>query len=90
MSADTGALILFALLQVADIFTTWKVLSQGGRELNPVMAWVMGRLGVLPGLVLAKLALLGLLVSCPPNLMVMAGLCVLYAAVVVRNWRLIK
>jgi hypothetical protein len=35
---NTGLLILYVLLQAADVYTTLTVLKQGGRELNPVMA----------------------------------------------------
>lgn len=90
MSADTGALILLALLQVADIVTTWKVLSQGGRELNPVMAWVMDHLGVLPGMVAVKAVLIGTVVAFPPGMVAMGVLCAMYAVVAVRNARQIK
>ena len=35
---NTGLLVLFCLLQAADVYTTLTVLKQGGRELNPVLA----------------------------------------------------
>lgn len=39
-------LILLALLQAGDWWTTRTVLAQGGRELNPAIRWLMERLGV--------------------------------------------
>jgi len=35
----------FAVAQAADIFSTNRLLSKGGRELNPVMRFLMDRLG---------------------------------------------
>ena len=35
---NTGWLIVFVLLNAADIYTTHTVLKQGGRELNPILA----------------------------------------------------
>ena len=32
-------------LMVADIYLTNKILAKGGRELNPLMRWCMGKLG---------------------------------------------
>ena len=39
------ALIVAALLQLADVWSTNRALSGGGRELNPIIAWMMERLG---------------------------------------------
>ena len=38
-------LILFAVLQVLDVLLTNRVLSDGGKEVNPVMRWIMDHLG---------------------------------------------
>lgn len=35
--------IAFFAAQLADVWTTNKVLSQGGREANPVVKWLMDR-----------------------------------------------
>ena len=50
---------LFALfaLQVADVWSTNRVLAAGGREDNPALAWIMRKLGRAWWLV--KLALAG-------------------------------
>lgn len=47
-------MIVFSILQLADIWTTNKALSMGGREINPVMRWLMAKLGVIPALVWMK------------------------------------
>lgn len=49
-------LILFLLLQVADIYTTYKGLTSGkAKEANPVMKFLMGKVGLLPALLLSKI-----------------------------------
>jgi hypothetical protein len=47
---------LFGALEVADLLTTALILSAGGREIFPVMAYVLARVGVV-GWVVGKLAL---------------------------------
>ena len=39
----TIAFVIYLLLQVADTFTTIKALARGGREANPVVAFMMRR-----------------------------------------------
>lgn len=48
--------IFLVLLQVADVESTCRVIGMGiGHEANPVMAWLIRTLGLLPGLILPKL-----------------------------------
>ena len=42
--------VVFLALLVADILTTRRVLNAGGRELNPLVRWLMGKLGPDAGL----------------------------------------
>ena len=51
----TLALIVFALAQLADVVTTLGFLRRGGREVNPIIAWLMARLGG-RGWIVVKLA----------------------------------
>lgn len=37
--------VILTLLQVADIHTTNKALKEGNREANPVISWVMDKMG---------------------------------------------
>lgn len=37
--------IVFLLMQLADIWTTVRVLDAGGKELNPVIRYLMRKLG---------------------------------------------
>jgi hypothetical protein len=95
-------LILFALLQVADIYTTHRILSQGGRELNPVMAWLFEKFGHLPALVVVK----GIVVRLVARYMVgvtavafgyniagdtvLAAFCIIYILIVFHNFNQIR
>lgn len=47
----TPLLILLALLQIADGYTTSRILAKGGKELNPVMAKLFEAIGVKPTLI---------------------------------------
>jgi hypothetical protein len=80
--------ILFIALQIADAWTTLRVLARAGREANPIMAWVFDRVGVAAGLLLTKGAASALvawgLLDRPGWL---AALCAFYAAVVAHNLR---
>ena len=53
----TPALIAYALAQIADVLTTLRALRRGGIEANPVIRWLMDRLG--HGWIVVKLALAG-------------------------------
>ena len=86
--------ILFSVLvglNVLDVYTTMQILRQGGRELNPLMAWLMGKIGPLPAMLALKvplLAAMGLMLTDVPQWMLLA-LLALYACVVVNNLRVI-
>lgn len=78
------ALLIFAALQVADSVLTVLVINGGGRELNPVMRWLMERLGMIPALAVFKaLAIAYLAWVNIPALTI--GACVVYVAVVAWN-----
>ena len=82
---NTSLLILFALLQAADVYTTLTVLKQGGRELNPVLAKLFAKFDPLSVLVITKL--LGVWALWWVNLAWLTfAACLVYAYVVVRNY----
>ena len=59
MSSDEAAIVIAAaltVLQVFDGWTTYKILRLGGRELNPVVKWLMDRIGEYEALVVFKAA----------------------------------
>ena len=47
-------LITFIALQIADGLTTYLVISKGGYEKNPIVAWGMKQIGLIPALVAYK------------------------------------
>ncbi|NDW32947.1 DUF5658 family protein [Salipiger sp. PrR007] len=84
-------LILFALAQLADVWTTERVLAAGGREENPVIRFFMDRLG--RGWIIAKLGLAAGVAwiavrTGEPLLPWVAGAVTAYVAH--RNWRLLR
>ncbi len=86
---NTGLLILFCVLQAADVYTTLTVLKQGGRELNPLLAKLFEKADPLAVMVGIKLA--GVWALWYVNLwwLTLAACCV-YAYVVNRNYWEIK
>lgn len=54
----TILVILLALLQIADLVTTYKGLKMGKKEANPIGRWLLRKLGFI-GLVLPKIAVTG-------------------------------
>lgn len=55
------AAIILTLLQLADAYTTHRVLSNGGRELNPVLNRLFQAIGHLPALALTKAAFIAVI-----------------------------
>jgi hypothetical protein len=47
-------LAVFIALQIVDGVTTYLVLTNGGYEKNPIVAWGMAKVGMVPALVLFK------------------------------------
>ena len=82
---NTGLLILFCLLQAADVYTTLTVLKQGGRELNPVLAKLFAKFDPLAVMVTLKLLAVWALWYVNSWMLTLAA-CVLYAYVVNRNY----
>jgi len=82
---NTGLLILFCVLQAADVYTTLTVLKQGGRELNPVLSKLFAKFDPLAVMVGIKLA--GVWALWYVNLwwLTLAACCV-YAYVVNQNY----
>lgn len=92
-------IVLFVALQLADIASTVRALDKGARELNPVVRWIMARLGTVPGLIVIKGAgcaaiIAGILFAHAYSptiaLIAMAIFCAAYAYVVLHNLRQVK
>jgi len=86
---NTGLLILFCLLQAADVYMTLTVLKQGGRELNPVLAKLFVKFDPLAVMVTLKLLAVWALWYVNSWMLTLAA-CVVYAYVVNRNYWEIK
>lgn len=99
----TILLILLAVLQLADVRTTLRVLGRGGRELNPLLARLYARFGAKSVLLVVKCAVgawiwyvalhydsLGFIFFTLTLPQFLGAACALYAAVVWNNRRQIK
>ncbi len=82
---NTGLLVLFCLLQAADVYTTLTVLKQGGRELNPVLAKLFAKFDPLAVMVGVKLVGVVALWYVDMWWLTLAA-CVVYAYVVNQNY----
>lgn len=85
-------LVILIALQVADGWTTWRALSDGkAREANPLLAWLMERIGTVPALLAVKGAGVAISVYLVLSAPVAAGLMALgYAAIVANNLRVMR
>mgnify|MGYP003649010550 CR=1 FL=1 len=83
--------IVFMITQLADIWTTIKCLEAGATEGNPVVAWIMRKLGKLWPLVKLALSVGGAYLLWSDG--VIWGvwlLCAVVGAVAVSNYRILK
>lgn len=91
---DAAALLclLFAGLQLIDYELTSGILKRGGRELNPMLRWLMGRIGTRPALLAAKLlaVALGWVLAYHGEALALVVLCVIYLGVCAWNWRVLR
>jgi len=86
---NTGFVMLFILLQIADIWTTLRALELGHREVNPILAKLFTRFEPLAVMVAVKLPAVWLLSYLDSYLLTMAA-CAVYVWVVLSNWNVIK
>jgi len=82
---NTALLILFCVLQAADVYTTLTVLKQGGRELNPVLAKLFAKFDPLAVMVSVKLVGVWALWYVNSWMLTLAA-CAVYAYVVNQNY----
>jgi hypothetical protein len=83
------ALAIFALLQVADVYTTMRILDKGGKELNPILNKLFAKYEPLPTLASIKALAIGLM-ALADTFWLTVAFCVVYAAVVANNVRVLK
>lgn len=77
------------VLQLLDVLTTWHAMRAGGREANPLMDWLISRLGFWPAFGAMKALLIWAAwwaIDTPAP----AVLCVLYLVVVINNLRVLR
>jgi hypothetical protein len=86
---NTVFLVIFVVLQVADVWTTHKALKMGKREANPLLNWLFQRFDPVGTMVVMKVAATWLLWYADLYL-VTAACCALYVWVVVNNWQVLE
>jgi hypothetical protein len=86
---NTAFLVIFAVLQVLDIWTTLTALKLGGREVNPVLAKLFNYADPLAVMVAIKLAGVWALWWLD-NYFVTGLLCAVYLYVVDQNLAVVK
>jgi len=85
-----AAALIFILLvlQVLDYHTTKTILDAGGRELNPLMRWLMDRVGVEEALTLkGTLVVVAAVLFFRESLLALVAMNVVCLAVVLFNQR---
>ena len=77
--------VIFIALALADAGLMWLILRGGnGRELNPLIRWLIEKLGLVPALVVKTVALAAIGFYSPEStLMILIGI---YSAVVLWNF----
>ena len=86
---NTAFLIIFFLLQIADIWTTDRALKLGKREVNLLLNWLFQRFDPIGTMVVMKVAATYLL-WVADIYFVTAACCALYVWVVLNNYGVIK
>jgi len=89
LGVNTAFLIIFFLLQIADIWTTDRALKLGKREANPLLNWLFQRFDPVGTMVVIKVAATYLL-WVADIYFVTAACCALYVWVVLNNYGVIK
>lgn len=90
--------VVAVLMQGADWYTTVSNLNRGALEANPVVRWVIGKLGVEKGVAVAKgvatiaSTILGYASYQQPNPagFILVAVIVVYGIVLWKNWKLYK
>ena len=82
-------LVIFVLLQYADGYTTHRILSRGGRELNPFLAGLFAKFGHIAPLAIVKSAFVaaGIWLYLSQQWQVLLVLDLIYGAVVAHNFK---
>jgi hypothetical protein len=79
-------LIILAVLQLGDWYTTAKILGSGGRELNPVMRKFMEKVGVHQALFIKSAVIVFAAWYLAPSVMLLQEVIIFYVLIVFHNW----
>ena len=94
MTIVTATFIAFVVAQIADFVTTILALDRKGtREANPVMKWLMGKIGTAPALFFPKVAYIGIAAaffSYPGIHWVYGVIAAIFFAVAINNYRIYR
>jgi|GEM_PF-3552837 len=87
---------VFAILQIADLVLTWRILKLGGTETWKPTKWLMEKIGTMPALMLSKSAVLiaaaWVTFEAAPSWWIYAlcALCAFFGWVAVNNFRALR
>ena len=89
--ASIALLAFYMAISIADVLTTERVMRKGGREANPVMRWLMERLGrggayAVKLVVALGVGIVGAIIAPPALVLLNATGC----WVVWHNWRAVN
>ena len=94
MTVVTATFIAFVVAQIADAVTTILALDQKGtREANPVMKWLMGKIGTAPALFFPKVIYIGIAAAFfdhPGAPLAYGVIAAIFLAVAVNNYRVYR
>ena len=93
MTVVTATFIAFVVAQIADAVTTILALDNGAREANPVMRWLMGKIGTAPALFFPKVAYIAIATaffSYPGIHWVYGVIAAIFFAVAINNYRIYR
>jgi len=83
--------VLFIILQFLDFWTTYHVIKSGkGHEANPVVAFAITKIGLIPALTIYKLFAIAIGWIIKDVWFVMLALDIAYGYVVYQNYKILK
>ena len=82
---------IFVILQVLDFWTTYKCLTMNkGHEANPVVAFAITKIGLVPALAIYKLFAIAIGWVIKDVWFVMLALDIAYAKIIWNNFKVLK
>lgn len=86
-------ILLLIALNVADVYTTYKILKNGGQELNKSVSFLIQKFGLLYGLIVSKIIIMPIVVielyfkPLPIDYVLVSLICGWYVWVIYHNVR---